>query len=183
MSGNFVPEHTATSIGKLDKQVVTFVSEVGATIGVTDNADLVEPDNDDDNGYNLVGTYQTKDIDGYLINADGSAFVKANAQSSVPFRGYLTTATSGGARKIFIGGGVESVEEPEEDVATGELVVYGVKGGICIESTLEHATTLVIYRTSGQIVARVKVLPMTTEVVPMPSQGVYIVNNKKIMVR
>ena len=176
-------------IMQLDPQVVTMVSEAGATIGVTD--DVTDDRTATANGYSLVGTFQTEDIaDGYLINATGNAFEKAHssqltAQSSLPFRGYLvkTPSQSSAPKFIMIGGEVESVEEPEEDITSGELIIYGVKGGICIESTLENEKSLTIYRTSGQMVSRINVFPMTKEVFPVPSPGLYIINNKKIMVR
>lgn len=174
MSGNFVPEHTATSIGRLNKQVVTFVSTAGATIGVTNEAALVDRDN-------FVGTYQTKDINGYLINAAGSAFVKANEQRSVPFRGYMTTPTRGGARKIFIGSAAEE-EEVQDDVDNRGITVYGRRGGIYIESTLEDETVVTIYRLNGQLVQKVTVQPMGKVFVPVALRGIYIVNRQKVSV-
>lgn len=174
MSGNFVPEHTATSIGRLNKQVVTFVSTAGATIGVTNEAALVDRDN-------FVGTYQTKDINGYLINAAGSAFVKANEQRSVPFRGYMTTPTRGGARKIFIGAAAEE-EEVQDDVDNRGITVYGRRGGIYIESTLEDETVVTIYRLNGQLVQKVTVQPMGKVFVPVALRGIYIVNRQKVSV-
>lgn len=176
MSGNFVPEHTATSISKLEKQVVTFVSEVGATIGVTNEADLVERDN-------FVGTYQTNDINGYLINAEGSAFVKANAQSSVPFRGYFsaTASKAPSTRQIFIGSAAEE-EEVQDDVDNRGITVYGRKGGIYIESTLEDETVVTIYRLNGQLVQKVTVQPMGKVFVPVALRGIYIVNRQKVSV-
>ena len=184
MSGIFVPEHTATSIGELKKQVVTFVSEEGATIGVTDDANLVKPAD----GYYFVGTYQEETINnGYLLNAEGSAFVKGNAegsqsvaQSSVPFRGYMTTSTPL-TRQIFIGGAVEE-EEPQDEVVNRGISVYGRRGGIYIESTLEEEKTLLIYNVGGQIIKKVTVLPMGKIFVPISSRGIYIVNRQKVSV-
>ena len=178
MSGNFAPEHTATSIGKLDKQVVTFVSEAGAEIGVTDDATLDKTAG----GYDFVGTYQTKDINGYLLNAEGSAFVEANAQSSIPFRGYLTTTPSGAPKRIFISSAAEEEEEPAEDVIERGLTIYGKNQAIYIESTLEHEATLTIFTMSGQLVKRITLQPMSKEVIPVTSRGIYIVNNKKVSV-
>lgn len=182
MSGNFVPEHTATSIGRLDKQVVTFVSTAGATIGVTDDATLVKAAG----GYNFVGTYQIKDIkdiNGYLINAAGSAFVKANDQSSVPFRGYIEPTSRGNApKRIVITGAAEEEEEPAEDVIERGLTIYSKDGAIYVESTLEHETTLTIHTMSGQVVKRITLQPMSKEVIPVTSRGIYIVNNKKVSI-
>ena len=176
MSGNFVPEHTATSIGRLNKQVVTFVSTAGATIGVTNEAALVDRDN-------FVGTYQTKDINGYLINAEGSAFVKANAQSSVPFRGYFaaTASKAPSTRQIFIGSAAEE-EELQDEVDNRGITVYGRRGGIYIESTLEDEIVVTIYRLNGQLVQKVTVQPMGKVFVPVALRGIYIVNRQKVSV-
>lgn len=178
MSGNFIPEHTATSIGRLDKQVVTFVSTAGATIGVTDDATLVKAAD----GYDFVGTHQTKAINnGYLLNAEGSAFERANAQSSVPFRGYITTTASGAPKHIFISGAAEE-EEPAEDVIERGLTIYSKDGAIYVESTLEHEATLTIHTMSGQVVKRITLQPMSKEVVTVTSRGIYLVNQKKVAV-
>ncbi|MBR6630086.1 MAG: hypothetical protein IKL03_09065 [Bacteroidaceae bacterium] len=178
MSGNFVPEHTATSIGRLDKQVVTFVSTAGATIGVTDDATLVKAAD----GYDFVGTHQTKAINnGYLLNAEGSAFERANDQSSVPFRGYITTTASGAPKRIFISGAAEE-EEPAEELTERGLTIYGKNQAIYIESTLEHEATLTIFTMSGQLVKEVTVQPMSKEVVTVTSRGIYLVNNRKVAV-
>ena len=186
MSGQFEPKNTSINIDKLDKQVVTFVSEVGATIGVTDADDaedaddLVEPDND----YDFVGTYyQTNNINGYLINADGSAFEKANDQSSVPFRGYLVVPSSPDPpKRIFISGAAEEEEEPAEDVIERGLTIYSKDGAIYVESTLEHEATLTIHTMSGQVVKRITLQPMSKEVIPVTSRGIYLVNQKKVAV-
>lgn len=172
MSGTFKPENIATAIEYLDKQVVTFVSTTDATIGVTKAA----------NGFDFVGTYQTNDIDGYLINADGSAFERANTQSSIPFRGYLTTTLSGAPKRIFISGAAEEEEEPAEDVIERGLTIYSKDGAIYVESTLEHEATLTIHTMSGQVVKRITLQPMSKEVIPVTSRGIYLVNNKKVSV-
>ena len=178
MSGEFEPQNTATHIAKLDKQVVTMVSTNKAVIAVTDDKNLVK----EVNGYQFVGTYQAKDINGYLMNADGSAFEATNS-TTVPFRGYLI-APSGSTppKRIVIGSKNEDVEEPMEEIANRGLTIYGKKEAIYIESTLEHEATVVIYGLSGQVVARVTVQPMSKEVVTVPSRGVYIVNNRKVAV-
>jgi hypothetical protein len=180
MSGEFESANTAVAIAKLDRQVVTFVSKTGATIGVTDNAGLVKTAD----GYEFVGSYQEETIDnGYLINAEGSAFVKANAQSSVPFRGYFaaTASKSPSTRQIFIGSAAEE-EEVQDDLDNRGITVYGRRGGIYIESTLEDETVVTIYRLNGQLVQKVTVQPMGKIFVPISSRGIYIVNRQKVSV-
>ena len=186
MSGNFEPKNTATSISKLEKQEVTFISETGAEIGVTDK-NVCKRTAD---GYNFIGTYQTNDINGYLINADGSAFVKPVAQgsqpiaqSSIPFRGYITKSSSNAptTRQIFIGSAAEE-DEVQDDVDNRGITVYGRRGGIYIESTLEDETVVTIYRLNGQLVQKVTVQPMGKVFVPVALRGIYIVNRQKVSV-
>ena len=179
MSGEFVPQNTYTPIAKLDKQVVTMVSTKNTAIAVTDDENLVK----EVNGYQFAGTYQAKDINGYLMNADGSAFEAANNATTVPFRGYLIKSGNNGSapRRILIGNATEE-EEPIEDITNRGLTIYGKKDAIYIESTLEYETTVTIYSLSGQVISRVNVKPMTREVVTVPSRGVYIVNKRKVAV-
>ena len=73
-------------------------------------------------------------------------------------------------------------DEPMEEVTERGLTIYGKKDAIYIESTLEHEATVIIYGLSGQVIAQVKVQPMTKEVVTVPSRGVYIVNKRKVAV-
>jgi hypothetical protein len=135
------------------------------------------------NGYQFAGTYQAKDINGYLMNADGSAFDAANSTTTVPFRGYLIKSGNNGSapRRILIGNATEE-EEPIEDITNRGLTIYGKKDAIYIESTLEYETTVTIYSLSGQVISRVNVKPMTREVVTVPSRGVYITNKRKVAV-
>ena len=70
-----------------------------------------------------------------------------------------------------------------EDAVESGLTIYGMRGSICIESTLEFETTVEIYQPNGRVVSRVTVMPMSKEVVQVPGQGIYVVRNRKIMVR
>ena len=180
MSGNLSDKDDLTA------QVVTMVSAAGVTIPVTDSQEEVIKSTASANGYSysLVGTFQATPItNGYLINSEGNAFEKAQS-STVPFRGYLvkTPPQSGDPKRIFIGGEMEEeVEEPKEDIIERGLTIYTQKEAIHIESTLEHEAAVVIYSTSGQVIAKVKVQPMSKEVVEVP-QGIYIINKRKVMV-
>ena len=178
MSGTFVPENTANRIDPLQKQVVTMVSAPGTTIAVTDEEDRTK----EVDGYRFVGTYQKENLsNSYLINDAGDSFV--SGAESVPFRGYLvkTSGTQPPPKRIFISGAAEE-DEPMEEVTNRGLTIYGKKDAIYIESTLEYETTVTIYSLSGQVIARVKVQPMSKEVVKVPSRGVYIANKRKVAV-
>ena len=174
MSGQFDPDGAEGPIKKLNPQVVTFVSVDKAEIDVTDDA--LESLNT-----NYMGALTHRTLNGdYVLNAEGSAFQNESG-SIVPFRAYMTTPASGAPRRILIGNVTEE-EEPIEDIANRGLTIYGKKEAVYIESTLEYEAMVTIYSLSGQVVSRVKVMPMSKEVVTMPSRGVYIANNRKVAV-
>ena len=186
MSGEFVPQNTHSGISNLDKQVVTMVSEPGATIGVTDTSASARAKTI--GGYTFKGVFQKESLDGgYLIDNAGDSFDAVSSGAlTVPFRGYLVKEPSGSGvapERVFISGTSEKVEDPMEDAVESGLTIYGMRGSICIESTLEFETTVDIYQPNGRVVSSVTVMPMSKEVVQVPGQGIYVVKNRKIMVR
>ena len=179
MSGQFVPANTGSEIAKLSPQVVTFVSREKETIRVTDDA-LVEQKMKADN-YDYVGAFVNRTrTNEYVLNDVGSSFQKESGDI-VPFRAYMSVSAANAPRRILIGN-VSEVEEPMEEMVNRGITIYGGKDAIYIESTLEHETMVTIYNLSGQAVRRVKVMPMSKERVTVPSQGVYIANNRKVAV-
>ena len=179
MSGQFVPTNTGGEIAMLNPQVVTFVSKEKEYIRVTDDA-LVEQTTKIGN-YNYTGALVNRvRTDEYVLNNVGGSFQNETG-SIIPFRAYMSMPASGAPRRILIGSATEE-EEPIEDIAHRGLTIYGKKEAIYIESTLEYETTVTIYSISGQVVSRVKVMPMGKEVVTVPSRGVYIANNRKVAV-
>ena len=179
MSGQFVPASTGGEIAKLSPQVVTFVSREKETIRVTDDA-LVEQKMKVDN-YDYVGAFVNRTrTNEYVLNDVGGSFQKESGDI-VPFRAYMSVSAANAPRHILIGN-VSEVEEPMEEMVSRGITIYGGKDAIYIESTLEHETMVTIYNLSGQAVRRVKVMPMSKERVTVPSQGVYIANNRKVAV-
>ena len=179
MSGQFVPTNTGGEIAMLNPQVVTFVSKEKEYIRVTDDA-LVEQTTKIGN-YNYTGALVNRvRTDEYVLNNVGGSFQNETG-SIIPFRAYMSMPARGAPRRILIGSATEE-EDPIEDIAHRGLTIYGKKEAIYIESTLEYETTVTIYSISGQVVSRVKVMPMGKEVVTVPSCGVYIANNRKVAV-
>ena len=178
MSGNFAPQNTATEIEKLEKQVVTMVSASKTTIGVTDDENRAA----EKKGYKFIGTYQKETLlaGAYLINDAGDSFV--SGAESVPFRGYLVVPSSPAPpKRIFISGAAEE-NEPIEEITERGLTIYGKNQAIYIESTLEYEAKVTIYSMSGQVMRHITVQPMSKEIVPVSSRGIYLVNQKKIAV-
>lgn len=179
MSGKFQPANTGGTIGKLKAQVVTMVSVDNDTIRVTDDVlKAVAAE-----GYGYKGAFDNATVSGdtYVLNAKGDQFEVKKNTKMVPFRAYMTAPASLAPRRILIGNAAQE-EEPVEGITERGLTIYGKKDAIYIESTLECEATVVIYGLSGQVVARVKVQPMSKEVVTVPSRGVYIANNRKVTV-
>lgn len=186
MSGKFVPKNTGTTINKLDKQVVTMISGMGAKIGVTDNESRsVIKDN-----YQFVGTYQKKNIaKGYMITesnaSDKGTFfqeIGAGSANTVPFRGYLVANDMNNSpKRIYIGSAKEE-NKPIEDNTTQGLIIYSNKNTIYIESTMDEDTTVYIYNTAGILIKQVIVHAMSKEEVPVETRGIYIVNRQKVAI-
>ena len=86
------------------------------------------------------------------------------------------------AEEIIISMESSPEEVPADDVVNRGLSVYGKKGGIYIESTLEEETNVLIYNVAGQIIKEVSVPPMGKMFVPVTSRGIYIVNKQKVTV-
>ena len=179
MSGNFQPKYTGNPIEKLPAQVVTMVSVKNDVIRVTDEALKAVTKG----VYNYIGAFDNATVEGvtYVLNEDGSLFAKQTDAKMVPFRAYMSVAGSSAPRRILIGNAGQE-EEPTEEILQRGLKIWGKGEAIYIESTLEYEAVVTIHSLSGQIVNRVTVKPMSKEVVPVSSRGVYIVNNKKVAV-
>ena len=180
MSGTFMPQHTGGAINRLEKQVVTMVSEDTAQIAVSDYESKATAVGN----YTFKGIYQNDNlINAYLIDSEGGSFnTTTEVTKAVPFRGYLETSSSPAPpKRIFISGEAEE-NEPIEEITERGLTIYGKNQAIYIESTLEYEAKVTIYSMSGQVVRHVTVQPMSKEIVPVSSRGIYLVNQKKIAV-
>ena len=92
-----------------------------------------------------------------------------------------TSGTQDSPKRIFISGAAEE-NEPIEEITERGLTIYGKNQAIYIESTLEYEAKLTIYSMSGQVMRHITVQPMSKEIVPVSSRGIYLVNQKKIAV-
>ncbi len=200
LSGDWTAENTApTAPAKLDKQVISFVSEPEITIGVSDEEVSAVTAN---TNYSFMPNYMSKKVEGYLLNSDGSSFDKtATATVSIPFRPYFVANSSGGSAK-----GRKAIEHivfdqedsaftfednnnPRKEEVGGELTFYVKKQLIGVTSSLQKATDVAIFNTSGLTIASFTIQPNETIETPLPTSGVYIIRaaggkyNKKISVK
>ena len=199
LSGDWTAENTApTAPAKLDKQVISFVSEPEITIEVSDDELTASPIN----GYKFIPNYMSKKVDGYLMNAEGSSFdvTPEGGAMTIPFRPYFIAASTNSAKgrkaiehivfdqedSAFT---FEDNNNPRKEEVGGELTFYVKKQLIGVTSSLQKATDVAIFNTSGLTIASFTIQPNETIETPLPTSGVYIIRaaggkyNKKISVK
>ena len=186
LSGEWAAQHTAKPApAKLNKQTISFVSEKGITIEVSD--DELKATSAD--GYAFMPNYMSKAVEGYLMNADGSRFDKTpeGGSATTPFRPYFMTATSLSAPRRFaakyivfdssdssfaIGGD----DDPSDgDVDKGTLVIEPGRHLIKVTSSLYRETDVRILNVGGVTIATFTIQPGETIETPVNISGVYIV--------
>ena len=202
LSGNFVPQNTAaTSPAALDElgQVITFVSNKNVSIDVT------QSEYDDYattlSGFTFTPNYQTRTLPGattYLLNAAGDAFqnnpgteLEPGAQTTVPFRAYLTKVVASGASmrnakysdaNVLYIGSLNNSDYLEEKASLGGLLIYAKDMAIVVESTLAEPADVTITTVSGAPLESFTIQPGGKVTTPVNNRGVYIVNNFKLAV-
>ena len=194
MSGTWTPSNTfgSVAISSPGKQTVTYASSPEVTIAVSD-AEL-KNGAAKASGYTYAGAYAgiaaADAPTHYAINAEGTAFDQkengaTTAEAYEPFRAYFTGSysASNAPRRLVIGNHEPDPEnEPMADVLTRGLTIYGQKGAIVIESTLNYDATVIITTTGGQMLQRIVVPAETRQVVPVDHRGIFIANHQKVAV-
>jgi len=187
LSGTFVPGNTLNSIPALAKQTVTFKGKAGSGIGVTDTELATAAVSQD--GYQLVPTFKdimfmATDAGYYAMNPAGSKFDQVQDSVQVlPFRAYFMAggkAAKAQTRSILFTMGDED-DAPEIEFPYG-LTIYAKDGCIIIESGLEAHTDVRIVNAAGQTVTTVTVAPGQRRVVPVAASGLYLANDRKVLV-
>ena len=198
LSGEWTAKNTATPApAKFDKQTISFVSDPGITIAVSDD-ELTATSID---GYTFMPNYMSTELQkesAYLLNSDGSKFVKnTTTVNAIPFRPYFTW-TGNGTRTVeqIIFGQSDtqiSVEEqhgdPRKEEINGGLRIWTKKDKIYVESTLSFTEDVRVVTPAGITVAAFDVEPGQTVEVQADFSGLYIVHTldglytKKVTVR
>ena len=182
LSGEWEAKNTAdpTPPAKLDRQVITCVSETGIEIGISDD----ELDATAINGYKFMPNYMSKAVDGYLLNSDGNSFdVTTEPTAAVPFRPYFVASTAGSrnaAKSIhfdtddspFAFGGEE---DPSKEEVGEDMLFFTQRHEIGVTSSLRVATEVQIISISGVTIASFSIQPGETVKTFIPVSGVYIV--------
>lgn len=202
LSGEWTAQNTATPApAQLNKQTITFVSDTGVEIGVSDG----EKEGTPINSNKFQPNYLSKKLgaNDYLLNSDGNSFDKAGSATTVPFRPYLyvvnpgTSGTRGGERKdsvnsVVFGGDVPQMKAPKPINQLGsdeDLIVKSGKKKIMVESQLHYTTDVRIVTPAGITLKTFSIQPTEYIETRVENSGVYIVyaDNgkyvKKVIVR
>ena len=186
-------------INKPKAQTISFVSDAGVTIKVSDD-ELVGIDYDN---YVYHGTYASKELaeGDYLLNSDGDKYVKQAAGAvTQPFHPYFVKkpGTSGTrtveqpANKIYFKEdpaklkGTTEIQNVFED---GDFLVKGGRKKITCESQLRYTTDVRIVTPAGITLTTFSIQPSEYVETRVETAGVYIVyaDNgkyvKKVIVR
>ena len=197
LSGEWTAKNTASPApAQLAKQTISFVSEPGIAIAVSDgemSATAVD-------GYAFVPNYMSKKVDGYLMNATGSSFdvTPAGGAATVPFRPYFVAGSVGArqdARSILFDSNDSSFafgddKDPSGDnLGEGDLIFTVHKHMISVTSSLRHEADVRIVNTSGLTIAHFTIQPDETVDTNIGVAGVYVVRadggriQKKLAIR
>ncbi len=201
LSGQWTPKNTATTApAQLAKQTISFVSDTGITIGVSDD----ELTGVDDDGYAFVPNYMSKKVDGYLMNADGNSFdvTPAGGAMTVPFRPYFIAAASPApahhrskVQSILFDNDDSSFafgddKDPSGDnFGEGDLVITIRQHAVSVTSSLRREADVRIVNMSGLTIATFTIQPGETIDTNIGVAGVYMVRadggriQKKLAIR
>jgi len=191
LSGTWTPKntlHAPNTIASPGKQTITFASAKQVTIGVSDSE---KSGVDAGSKYAFMPTYlNDPEVAGtaiYALNNDGSSFDEtvASAGTVFAFRPYFKASANAGARRITFNsaGGMLPAEPANEDLGDGMLRIFAKKDRIVAVSTLLEPTLVRIHTVSGIHVTTFTIQPGETIETPVGTKGVYIVNQKKLVVK
>ena len=202
LSGNFTAQNTYASIDKLGKQTITFASNTGVGIDVSDDetAGVEKSLTGTSNTFNFTfkPSYMNMSLaagtDSYTLDADGDSYDKVPASGDATkvsaFRPYFiaTSAANAGSRKmaperILFGGDFEGLEGEPISTLDGDLEIYVKDHKVVTTSHLKEATTVRIISVSGVTMANYVLQPGETRETPIRVEGAYIVNKKKLLVK
>ncbi len=194
MSGNFIPANTFATIGKLEKQNVSFCSAPGATIKVLPGATTDLASTHD--GVTFQGIFQKRDMksetDVRILTTEGDKFADKDyiyldrpvGQQALtemqPFHAYLKKGP-GGVKEFTIGEDASYVIDT--DAFTGDIRVSAEDRTIIIENCDSKEVNVCIVNAAGQLQAVRTLQPEEIVKVPVHVAGIYLVNNEKIQVK
>ena len=202
LSGSFVPQNTAASIARLDKQIITLASNTGISIGVSDDETEVgvkqelKNQHGKDYTFTFKPSYMNMSLESgsnsYALDNAGDSYDEVTATTKVSaFRPYFTAlaSVSAGSRRmapkyiIFSGDNGEEFEESPETVLGGSIEIFVRGRSIVARSHLTEPTTIRIVNVAGIKLNDFVLEPGQTVVTPVKIPGVYMANKKKLFVK
>ena len=198
LSGKFEAENTAAAIAKLDKQIISFVSDKGEHIGISDGEKAGVTVTCSGTNYTFKPSYLNETLEpsatitNYALNTTGASYDNVTAATPVSaFRPFFTAegGSSGAkgmresfAKRIIFGGTDNDLRDGPETVLDGSLEIYTRGYNIVTTSHLKEATVIRIATAAGATFANYVLQPGETIETTVPNTGVYVVNKKKVFV-
>ena len=198
LSGNFEAKNTKVTIDKLGKQTISFVSNTGIDIHVSDDETAGVEKLTSSNKYTLTfkPSYMNKELTAgtysYTLDANGDSYDKVPASGDATkvsaFRPYFTASVNTNSPKmiperILFGNDYSGLEGEPKSAFNGDLEIFVKDHKIVTTSHLKEATTVRIINVSGVTVTNYVIQPGETVETPISIDGVYIVNKKKLLVK
>lgn len=199
LSGNFEAQHTAVAIDKLGKQTISFVSNTGIGIGVSDDetAGVTQSLEGTNNNYSLtfkpsyMNENLTADTNNYTLDTAGDSYDKVPTTGAATkvsaFRPYFTATVTNSPKmipeRIMFGNDYSGLEGEPIATLDGNLEINVEGHKIVATSHLKNATTVRIINVSGVSIANYVIQPGETVETPVSIEGVYIANKKKLLVK
>jgi hypothetical protein len=181
LSGGFVPEYTAgwPDSRTLDAQTITFASEPGVKIGVSDD----ELKDVKIGSYTFRPNYAAKPLNtaSYVLNADGSSYDETASTVTIPFRPYFTAGAGVRTRSIIFsedGTKVGGDEEMNPSREGQNLIITTREHKIIVESQLRYITDVRIVNTAGITMKTFTIKPGEVIETYLINAGVYIVQTE-----
>ena len=195
LSGKFEALNTAAPISRLAKQTITFASNTGIGIAVSDGeaSDVEKTAEGSSKNYTFTfhSNYLNKSLEtsDYVMKEDGSQFDKVEGDvKAVPFRPYFTATTAAKARRMLPGyilfaGDYNGLEQEPISTLDGGLEIYVKEHRIIATSHLKEPVVICIMNVGGITLANYVLQPGETQETRVQNTGVYIVNKKKLFVK
>ena len=196
---------------KLKQQVITFASNAGATIGVSDDELQGKKITYNGKDYIFRPSYMAETLESvsiedaasprsYALNSTGEAFDAVTREAGDPagtgnvttyaFRPFFTSAATGSSVKgvtrsiIFTNeAGDLGNDEEQEANRPGELIIRVRERKIYVTSTLSEEKAVTIVNSAGALINRFKIKPGETIVTDIHNPGIYLVNKTKLSVK
>ena len=171
----------------MSPQTITFASETGATIGVSDKEMDGAKATYSNTAYIFKPNYLNMAFmpgsEHYTLSADGSSFDKVSATDTTlvdAFRPYFiskNTEARQTTRSILFSNGPAEIDIPHETKKDepGTLNIYSARKTIVVESSLRYATDVRIVTVSGVTIGSFNIKPGEVVETRVNTAGVYIV--------